>query len=103
MGDFRTSPEEAQNRFRLMMGEPLAKPTGKREEILNEEPKLEDSKIYQDVYERRKNPQEALKRAKMENQWQVHREKMPDELLDDSDRAILQRPDVPANRIGSKE
>jgi hypothetical protein len=45
MGDFRTSPEEAQNRFRLMMGQSLAVPTGKREEILNEEPNLEDTKV----------------------------------------------------------
>jgi hypothetical protein len=98
VGDFRVSPDEAQNRFRVMMGEPLAKPSGKREEILNEEPQLEDSQVYQDVYERRKNPKEALQRAKLENQFQAHREKMPENLLDASDKLILERPDVPANR-----
>jgi hypothetical protein len=45
MGDFRVSPDEAQNRFKLMMGEPLAKVNAKREEVFNEEPSLEDSVV----------------------------------------------------------
>ena len=94
MGDFRVSPDEAQNRFKLMMGEPLAKTSAKREEILNAEPSLEDSDIFQSLKQNREERSEGLKRAKIENSFQAHREKMPEELLSADERAIRDKPDL---------